>query len=72
MTLGGFTVAPFVEGSFTHVVGGQDDLFVPEEFYGSNDIWTLNLGARLTVGSHRARMGRYGVAASSMGGQHAH
>ena len=62
-------VAPFVEGSFTHVTGGENDLFVPEEFYGSNDIWTLNIGARLNVGTHTARMGRYGVAAV---GQHAH
>jgi hypothetical protein len=65
LSLGRFTLAPFVEGSFTHVRGGEDDLFVPEEFFGSNEIWTLNLGARVSVGAHRARMGRYGVAAPS-------
>ena len=68
LTLGRFNVAPFVEGSFTHVRGGDNDLFVPEEFYGSNEIWTLNLGARMSVGTHRARMGRYGVAAASHDG----
>ena len=65
-----FNIAPFAEGSFSHVRGGENDLFVPEEFYGSNDIWTLNLGARLTVGTHRARMGRYGVATMQHGVGH--
>jgi hypothetical protein len=41
-------------------------LFEPERFYGDTNIWTLNIGARIGVGIHHARMGRYGVAAPVM------
>jgi len=36
--------------------------FVPVQFYGSNRIWTVSLGARLAFGELHRRMGRYGVA----------
>jgi hypothetical protein len=41
-------------------VGGG--LFDPESFYGRTSVWSLNLGARLSIGMPMHRMGRYGVA----------
>ena len=58
-------VAPFVELSYAHVQADTTDLFDPEQFYGSNELLTFNLGARMTLGVHRGRMGRYGVALPS-------
>ena len=47
--------------------------FDPAQFYGSNRIWSLSVGAKLAFGMSHMRMGRYGVAAPkkpdmSMGG----
>ncbi len=36
--------------------------FVPAQFYGSDRIWTLSLGAKVAFGELHRRMGRYGVA----------
>jgi hypothetical protein len=58
------TVAPFVEASFAHVDDAVRGPFDAAELYGSRDIRTINIGARLRVGMHPARMGRYGVAAA--------
>lgn len=38
--------------------------FNPAQFYGSDRIWTLSLGARVTLGLPHRRMGRYGAATS--------
>lgn len=40
----------------------QPSGFVPAQFYGSDRIWMLSLGARLAFGQLHRRMGRYGVA----------
>lgn len=37
-------------------------VFVPEEFYGSDRMWSLSAGVRLTAGAPHGRMGRYGAA----------
>ncbi|MDQ3674894.1 MAG: hypothetical protein M3365_11010, partial [Gemmatimonadota bacterium] len=42
--------------------------FVPAQFYGSDRIWTFSLGAKLAVGGHHRRMGRYGAAIPSRRG----
>ena len=34
----------------------------PNEFYGSNNIWSVSAGIRLDAGMLHERMGRYGVA----------
>jgi hypothetical protein len=58
-----FAAAPFVETSLAHVSPDTKfDLFQPKEFYGSNNLWSLSLGMRLTLGMQHERMGRYGVA----------
>jgi hypothetical protein len=58
----GMSAAPFIEASTANVQETAGGLFEPDLFYGSTRIWTVNMGARLGVGWHPARMGRYGVA----------
>ena len=58
----GLGVAPFGEVSFSRVSERGEGVFDPYEFYGGRSLWTLNVGARLSVGWHPPRMGRYGVA----------
>lgn len=56
-------VEPFVEVAHHRVRETlQPSGFVPTQFYGSDRIWTLSLGARLAFGQLHRRMGRYGVA----------
>jgi hypothetical protein len=59
----GYTVVtPFVE---TGVVGVREitgSIFVPEELYGDDRLWSFSLGARIGIGSLHERMGRYGAA----------
>ncbi len=38
--------------------------FDPVQFYGSNRIWSLSVGAKVAFGMSHMRMGRYGVATS--------
>jgi hypothetical protein len=63
ISAGTLRIAPFVEGSMSHVTETADGLFDPAEFYGADTIWTINVGARVRAGWHPLRMGRYGVAA---------
>jgi hypothetical protein len=61
--LGVVNVAPFIEATYARPA--QVDAlaaFVPRDFYGSENLWLLSLGARVNVGPHADRMGRYGVA----------
>jgi hypothetical protein len=58
-------LAPFIETSYAHVAETAGGPFDPGVFYGSRNIWTFNLGVRVGAGSHRARMGRYGVASAA-------
>jgi hypothetical protein len=67
-----FHVAPFFEASWANVRQTAGGAFQPETFYGGNRITTLNAGARLQFGTHRPRMGRYGVAAAAPAGSHRH
>jgi hypothetical protein len=62
ISAGALRIAPFVEGSMSHVTETADGLFDPSEFYGANTLWTFNVGARMRAGWHPSRMGRYGVA----------
>ena len=59
----GFTLEPFSEiarirFSPTLKPAGFD----PAQFYGSNRIWSVSVGAKLAFGMGHMRMGRYGVA----------
>ena len=51
--------------------------FDPTQFYGSNRIWSITVGAKLTFGMDHMRMGRYGMATNEergmkMGDMHMH
>ena len=60
--LGPFRLAPFTEIAHAQVDDKVRGLFEAERFYGSRDIWSMSLGARMAVGDAHHRMGRYGVA----------
>ena len=66
--------APFVELSYGRVAKVGGGLFDPESFYGRTSLWSLSVGARLSVGMPMHRMGRYGVAQDTAAGasQHHH
>ena len=56
-------IEPFIEVAHHKVRETiQPSGFVPVQFYGSDRIWTLTLGARLAFGELHRRMGRYGAA----------
>ncbi len=61
--VGVLTVAPFVEATFARAEAVEElAAFVPREFYGSERLWLLSIGARVNLGQRHHRMGRYGVA----------
>jgi hypothetical protein len=68
--VGALQLAPFLEASYAHVSETAGGPFDPAVFYGGRSLWTFNLGVRAGAGSHRSRMGRYGVAAAAA--DHAH
>ena len=60
-----FTMEPFVEVARAHVSPTlRPSGFDPRQFYGSDRIWSVSVGARLAFGMSHMRMGRYGVAAT--------
>ena len=64
--LGVLNVAPFIEATYARPAQVEElAAFVPRDFYGSENLWLLSIGARVKVGSHANRMGRYGVAIAS-------
>jgi hypothetical protein len=63
--LGVLTVAPFVEATYARPEAVEHlAAFAPRDFYGSDRLWLLSIGARVNLGHHAPRMGRYGVAAA--------
>ena len=69
-----FTIEPFAEVARAHVSETlRPSGFDPRQFYGSDRIWSVSLGAKLAFGMSHMRMGRYGFAIprkpdSKMGG----
>ncbi len=65
----GFTVRPFVEGSWirTQEIGGG--LFDPAVWYGREKGYQVSIGVRLGYGMTMHRMGTYGIAPSSGTGE---
>jgi hypothetical protein len=63
LSAGKVRLHPFVE-----IVGSHADpmeefpVFVPEQIYGSDRLWSFSLGVRSTIGMWHDRMGRYGAA----------
>ena len=60
--VGPLRLAPFTELARAHAGDRVRGLFDAERFYGSRDIWSMSLGARLGIGAAHHRMGRYGAA----------
>jgi hypothetical protein len=56
------TTYPFVELSYGRMADVGGGLFDTQSFYGKTSFWSINLGARLSLGMPLHRMGRYGVA----------
>jgi hypothetical protein len=60
---GAFTIEPFTEVARAHVSETlRPSGFDPRQFYGSDRIWSVSLGAKLAFGMSHMRMGRYGAA----------
>ena len=58
-----FTIEPFVEVARAHVSPTlRPSGFDPRQFYGSDRMWSVSVGAKLAFGMSHMRMGRYGVA----------
>jgi hypothetical protein len=59
----GLSLEPFAEVARIHVRENQTAAaFDPRQFYGSDQIWSVSVGAKLSFGMSHMRMGRYGVA----------
>lgn len=58
-------VAPFVEAARAFAKSREQfSVYTPTQLYGSEHIWNLSAGIRLSAGMQHDRMGRYGVAAN--------
>ena len=59
-------VVPFAEVARARVVPTlKPSGFDPRQFYGSDRIWSVSIGLRLSYGMSHMRMGRYGVAVTA-------
>lgn len=60
---GAFSVEPFAEVARARVSPTlRPSGFDPRQFYGSDHLWSISVGAKLAFGMSHMRMGRYGVA----------
>ena len=63
--LAGLSLEPFAEVARIHVAEDRTPAaFNPRQFYGSNRIWSMSVGAKLSFGMAHMRMGRYGAAST--------
>src|SRR5688572_1792387 len=61
--LGKLSLLPFVEASRLHATPEQEfPVVIPENYYGSDRLWSFSFGIRSTIGMWHDRMGRYGAA----------
>lgn len=69
VTAGAFSVEPFAEVARARVSPTlRPSGFDPRQFYGSDRIWSVSVGARLAFGMSHMRMGRYGAAITGKSG----
>jgi hypothetical protein len=61
LTLHRVGVMPFAEASLSRPRPTAPAAFQPESFYGSDRLWMVSVGARLSVGPRHEGMGYYGV-----------
>ncbi len=60
---GNLSIEPFAELARARVTQTlRPSVFDPRQFYGSDRIWSLSVGAKVALGMSHMRMGRYGVA----------
>jgi hypothetical protein len=63
------TIEPFAEVAQAHVSPtSRPSGFDPRQFYGSDRIWSVSVGAKVAFGMAHMRMGRYGVAVTEQSG----
>jgi hypothetical protein len=61
--IGVLSVSPFVEATVARPEAVEElAAFAPRDFYGSDRLWLLSLGARVNLRNRVHRMGRYGAA----------
>lgn len=70
LAAGAFVVTPFAEAGVAGVDEIAGSTFSPAQLYGDDRLWSFSLGARIGSGARHARMGRYGVAATTAHGTH--
>jgi hypothetical protein len=64
-TFAGLSLEPFAEVARIHVAEDRTPAaFDPRQFYGSDRIWSVSVGAKLSFGMAHMRMGRYGAAST--------
>lgn len=63
------TIEPFTEVARAHVAPTSRPAgFDPRQFYGSDRLWSVSVGAKVSFGMSHMRMGRYGVAVAEQSG----
>ena len=63
------TIEPFAEVARARVAPtSRPTGFDPRQFYGSDRLWSVSVGAKVSFGMSHMRMGRYGVAVSEQSG----
>jgi hypothetical protein len=69
---GGLAVEPLAELSWSSVARVGQGFFVPADWYGGDELWSLTVGVSLRwdQGAHGWRMGRYGAVTSLAGPEH--
>jgi hypothetical protein len=58
--------SPFVEASLSRPHASPSAAFQPQAFYGSEHLWMVSIGARVSVGAGHYGMGYYGVRQPAM------
>ena len=62
----GIRTSPFVETSFLRPHATATAAFQPRTFYGTDNLWMISVGARVSIGPSHDGMGYYGVRQPSM------
>jgi hypothetical protein len=71
LRMASFMLQPFVEVARIHVEATEEfPVFIPEFFYGDENMWSFSFGIRSTIGAWHSRMGRYGAARVQNSHQH--
>jgi hypothetical protein len=70
-SIGPVRITPFIEVARTNAEATEEfPVFIPEFFYGDENMWSFSFGIRSTIGTWHSRMGRYGAARVQDSHQH--